>query len=245
VPGPRETAGYYPVYLDLRGRRVVVIGGGAVAEEKARGLLAAGARVRLIAAEATKGLADLAASGAITWERRSYRPGDLAGAWLAIAGGLDPAAAETVALEALRRGIFLNSVDDVPHSSFIAPAVVRRGDLSVAISTAGKAPALAVRLRERLERELGAEHARFLELAGTVRAPLAERHPDFAHRRELWYRLVDSDVLDLLRRGDEAAARGRFEEILGVAPSARRAHEEMEELAAPAVVAEAAGGRSR
>ncbi len=104
----------------------------------------------------------------------------------------------------------------MPHSSFIAAAVVRRGDLTVAISTGGKAPALAVRLRERLERELGAEHARFLELAGAVRAPLAARHPDFARRRELWYQLVDSDVLDLLRRGDEPAARRRFAEILGV-----------------------------
>jgi siroheme synthase-like protein len=228
---------YYPVYLDLRGRRTVVLGGGALAEEKARGLLAAGARVILVAAEATAGIAGLAAAGALAWERRAYRPGDLAGACLAIAAGLAAADAETVSLEARRRGIFLNSVDDVPHSSFIAAAVVRRGDLTVAISTGGKAPALAVRLRERLERELGPEHARFLELAGTVRAPLAERHPDFARRRELWYRLVDSDVLDLLRQGDEPAARRRFAEILGVeAPGS----------AAPAVVVEpafeAAGG---
>lgn len=207
---------YYPVYLDLRGRRTVVLGGGALAEEKARGLVAAGARVRLVAAEATDGLAGLAAEGTLVWERRRYRPGDLAGACLAIAAGLPPAEAETVSLEALRRGIFLNTVDDVPHSTFIAAAVVRRGDLAVAISTGGKAPALAVRLRERLERELGPEHARFLELAGAVRAPLVERHPDFAHRRELWYRLVDSDVLELLRQGDEAAARRRFAEILGV-----------------------------
>jgi siroheme synthase-like protein len=210
---------YYPVYLDLRGRRTVVLGGGAVAEEKARGLLAAGARVTLVAAEATAGLAQLAAAGALVWTRRGYRPGDLAGACLAIAAGLAADEAETASLEAARRGIFMNSVDDVPHSSFIAAAVVRRGDLAVAISTGGRAPALAVRLREKLERELGDEHARFLELAGAVRAPLAARHPDFAHRRELWYQLVDSDVLALLRRGDEEAARHRFAEILGVAPA--------------------------
>jgi len=216
---------YYPVYLDLRGRRTVVLGGGALAEEKARGLLAAGARVTLVAPEATDGLARLAAAGTLAWRRRRYRPGALAGACLAIAAGLAAADAETASLEALRRGIFLNSVDDVPNSSFIAAAVVRRGDLTVAISTGGKAPALAVRLRERLERELGAEHARFLELAGAVRAPLAAHHPDFARRRELWYRLVDSDVLDLLRQGDEEAARCRFAEILGVVPLEPTANE--------------------
>ena len=120
--------------------------------------------------------------------------------------------------EAQRRNVLLNTVDDPPRCGFIAPAVVRRGDLAVAISTNGKAPALAVRLRQRLEGELGEEYGRFLSLAGTVRAPLASLHPDFGERRELWYRLVDSDVLDLLRQGEEDAARARFEEILGVAP---------------------------
>jgi len=206
-----------------------------MAEEKARGLLAAGAAVTLVAPEATAGLAALAKEGALVWERRRYRPGDLAGACLAIAAGLDPVDAETVSLEALRRGIFLNSVDDVPHSSFIAAAVVRRGDLTVAISTGGKAPALAVRLRERLERELGPEHARFLELAGRVRPALAVRHPDFALRRELWYRLVDSDVFELLRQGDEAAARRRFAEILGVEPPADPLHDEADPAAAGVV----------
>ncbi len=211
---------YYPVFLDLRGRRAVVLGGGALAEDKARGLLAAGAAVTVVAVELTAGLAALAAAGALAWQARDYRPGDLAGAWLAIAAGLPPAAAAAAAREAAARGIFLNSVDDLANSSFIAAAVVRRGDLAVAISTSGKAPALAVRLRQRLERELGDEHARFLDLAGSVRAPLVARHPDFGERRELWYRLVDSDVLDLLRRGDEPSARRRFAEILGIEPAA-------------------------
>jgi siroheme synthase-like protein len=94
---------------------------------------------------------------------------------------------------------------------------VRRGDLTVTISTSGKAPALAVRLRQQLERQLGAHYARFLEIAGRLRAPLAERLPDSAARRELWYRLVDSDVLELLGRGDDAGARERVAEITGVA----------------------------
>jgi siroheme synthase-like protein len=219
MPAMAEAPLYYPVFLDLRGRRCVVVGGGAMAEQKARELGEAGARVLVVAARPGPGLEELERGGRLRLRRRPYRAGDLAGAFLAIAAGDDPAEREAVWREASRRGLPLNSVDDLPRCSFIAGAVARRGCLTVAISTAGRAPALAVRLRQWLERELGAEHARFLELAGGVRAALAERHPDLARRRELWYRLIDSGVLDLLRRGDETAARRRFAEILGVEPA--------------------------
>jgi siroheme synthase-like protein len=210
---------YYPAFLDLRDRRCVVVGGGAMAAEKARELCAAGARVTVVAAQPGGAIEEMERGGRLRLRRRPYRAGDLAGAFLAIAAGDDPGEREAVWREASRRGLPLNSVDDLPRCSFIAGAVVRRGGLTVAVSTAGRAPALAVRLRQWLEGELGGEHARFLELAGGVRAALAERHPELARRRELWYRLVDSDVLELLRRGDEAAARRRFGEILGVTPA--------------------------
>lgn len=187
----------YPVVLDLRGRSCLVIGTGPMAEEKVQGLLAAGAAVD---------------------HRTSYEETDLDGRVLVIVCGQPPEVAEAVWQEAKRRNVLINTVDDPPRCGFIAPAIVRRGDLAVAISTNGKAPALAVRLRQKLERELGEEYGRFLSLAGRVRAPLLAAKPGFGERRELWYRLVDSDVLDLLRRGDEDAARLRFAEILGVAP---------------------------
>ena len=187
----------YPVVLDLRGRSCLVIGEGPLAEEKVRGLLAAGAAVT---------------------HRTSYEESDLDEKVLVIVCGQPPEIAEAVWQEARRRNILINTVDDPPRCGFLAPAIVRRGDLAVAISTNGKAPALAVRLRQRLESELGEEYGRFLSLAGAVRAPLLASRPDFGERRELWYRLVDSDVLDLLRQGDEEAARSRFAEILGVAP---------------------------
>ena len=187
----------YPVVLDLRGRPCLVIGTGPLAEEKVHGLHAVGALVT---------------------HRAFYEESDLDGKVLAIVCGQPPEIAEAVWQEAQRRNILINTVDDPPRCGFIAPAIVRRGDLSIAISTSGKAPALAVRLRQRLESELGEEYGRFLSLAGNVRAPLLASRPDFGERRELWYRLVDSDVLDLLRQGDEDAARGRFSEILGVAP---------------------------
>lgn len=210
---------HYPVFLDLRERPCVVLGGCGMAEEKVKGLLAAGARVTVIAPALTAALQELAAEERIVHHAREYRPGDLEGAALAVSTDRTPEVAAAVWQEARDRNILLNTVDDVPHCNFIAPAIVRRGDLSIAISTGGKAPVLAVRLRQRLEQEVGEEHARFLALAGAAREPLARRQPDFATRRELWYRLVDSDVLDLLRQGDETAALGRFEEILGVRPA--------------------------
>lgn len=209
---------HYPVFLDLRGRRCTVIGDGHLAEEKVQGLLAAGAVVTVISPTLAPGLAAFAEEGCLLHRPRGYQPGDLEEAFLVISCGQVPEVAEAIWQEALDRNILINTVDDVPRCGFIAPSIVRRGDLSIAISTGGKAPALAVRLRQWLEAELGAEYGRFLTLAGSVRAALARRWPDFATRRELWYRLVDSDILDLLRKGKEEEAAGRFRDILGVEP---------------------------
>lgn len=206
--------GYYPVYLDLRNRLAVVVGGGEVAAEKVAGLRAAGARLRVIAPHLVPELAARAAGGDIEHLARSYRPGDLEGAFLVVAERLGASIQRAVFAEADRRGIAVNVQDDTPHCSFIAPAVVRRGDLVVAISTAGKAPVLAVRLRQQLEQLIGRHHERFIELAGRLRAAVSRRHADFETRRTLWYRLVDSDVLGLLEAGDEAAAESRARTIL-------------------------------
>lgn len=209
---------HYPVFLDLAGRPCFVIGGCGMAEEKVQGLLRSNARVTVIAPDLTPELNLLAAQGRVDWISRRYRRGDLRGAALVIVVAQAAGVTAGIWEETRGKNILVNTLDDVPHCDFIAPAIVRRGDLSVAISTGGKAPVMAVRLRQRLEQELGEEHARFLELAGTVRRPLAELLPDLAARRDLWYRLIDSDVLRLLREGDEPAALSRFEEILGVRP---------------------------
>jgi uroporphyrin-III C-methyltransferase/precorrin-2 dehydrogenase/sirohydrochlorin ferrochelatase len=209
---------YYPAFLDLADRLCVVVGGGPIAEGKVAPLVAAGARVTVIAPELTPGLAAQHRAGRFTHLGRSYRPGDLRGAFLVIGATDDPAANHAVHAEATGLGALVNVVDDPPHCGFILPAIMRRGDLTVAVSTSGDAPALAVRIRERLERELGDEYARFLELAGSIRVPLARAIPDLETRRRRWYRLVDSDVLALLRAGDETRARERIAEIMGIAP---------------------------
>jgi siroheme synthase-like protein len=109
----------------------------------------------------------------------------------------------------------VNVVDDTPRCNFIAPSILRNGDLTIAISTSGRAPALAVRLKERLQRELGPEYARFLDLAGELREPLAQHIPDFETRKELWYQLVDSEILEVLADGDEAKAREIISRVVG------------------------------
>ena len=209
---------FYPVFLDLRGRRAVVIGGGAVAEQKVRGLTAAGAHVTVVSPDLSPGLTDLAARGAIELRRRSYRGGDLAGAWLAIAASDDRAVNAAVWAEAERLGVPLNAVDDLEHCSFIAPAIHREGDITVAVSTGGKSPALAVRLRQRIARLVGRAEARLCELLGELRPELATRVPDAQARTALWYEIVDSDVIDFVRRGDVEGARGRIDELLGPHP---------------------------
>ena len=204
---------FYPAFLDLRGRRVVVVGGGAVAEQKVGGLLAAGARVTVVSPETTSGLADLAARGSVELRRRPYRAGDLSGVWLAIAATDDRAANATVWAEAEQQGVLLNAVDDLDHCNFIAPAIHREGDITVAVSTAGKSPALAVRLRDRIGRLIGRAEARLCELLGELRPELAERVPDASARTALWYRVVDSDVIEFVRRGDTEGARRRVREL--------------------------------
>lgn len=210
---------YYPVYLNLRGRRCVVIGGGSVAEGKARSLLEAEAQVVVVSPRLTPALKRLAGENRLTHVPRGYRSGDLAGAFLAISAANDRAVNEQVWQEAVEREILINVVDDPPHCTFIAPSIVRRGDLTIAISTGGRAPALAARLRQQLERSIGYEYARFLELVGAMRTPFAARYPDFEQRRALWYQLVDSDVFDLLRQGNEPGARRRIAEIMSIAPA--------------------------
>ena len=131
---------YYPAYLDLAGRRAVVIGGGDVAERKIAQLLASGADVTLVSPGATQEVARLAADGAVRWIRRAYAPGDLAGAWIAVAATDDEAVNRAVHAEAERERTLLNVVDRTELCGFIAPSIVERGPVTFAISTAGASP---------------------------------------------------------------------------------------------------------
>ena len=198
----------YPIFLsDLRSRRCVVIGGNDEAERKVDGLLAANAGVTVISETVTDTLADWADQQRITWLPRACEPGDLQGAWLAIATVRDNALAARLKEEAERGGVLLNVADDVPHSNFVSGAVMRRGPLAIAVSTSGRSPALAARLRSQLEQTFGPEYAHLLDLLGDLRQPLTARQPDFDARKKLWQKLLDSDLLELLRQGRHEQAR--------------------------------------
>ena len=215
----------YPIFLvGLARRRCVVIGGRSEALRKVEGLIGCDAAVTVIAAELVPGIRDLVRAGRIEWIAREYRSGDLDGAFLVIAAQQDPATNARIFEEAEAADRLLNVMDDVEHCNFIAGSLVRRGDLAIAISTSGAAPSLAVRLRERLERELGFEYELFLRWMRELRVPLMQRYPDFEERRRIWYRLVDSDVLDLLRAGQSQLARRKIEQLIATSEEAPCAH---------------------
>jgi siroheme synthase-like protein len=203
----------YPAILLLDGRLAVVIGGGQVAARKVRTLRDAGARVRLISESVTGRLRELADSGEIEVIERRYEEGDLQGAAVAVAATDDEEVNRGVYAEATAAGIPVNVVDNTALCSFIAPSIIRQGDLVIAISTGGAAPALAVRIRERLEREFGEEYARFLALTSELRETVTVPG-DQDERAKAWYRVVDSDVMDLVRAGDMEAARERAVALL-------------------------------
>lgn len=206
----------YPIFLnDLHRRHCLVIGGGHEAQRKVAGLLECDANVTLISATATEQLQTWAEEKRITWLQRGYRPGDLKGAFLVICQGDDPEINAQVWQEGEAEGALVNVMDDVPHCNFVAGSVVRQGPLVVAISSSGAAPTLSVRLRQRLQQELGPEYAELLEMMQARRQSMAAHIPSFAERRRRWYELVDSDVLDLLRAGRRDLAREQMDEILG------------------------------
>ncbi|MBI4202854.1 MAG: bifunctional precorrin-2 dehydrogenase/sirohydrochlorin ferrochelatase [Chloroflexi bacterium] len=198
---------YYPVYLDLRGRPCVVIGGGTEGERKTQGLLEAGATVTLIASTATIALQDLATRELIEWVRRDYQSGDLEGAWLAICENENPRIYQAVAKEADKRGVLLNVVDTTNLCSFIAPAIVRRGDITFAISTSGLSPALARRLREELDASPVMRWAEAASLFGDVRHEI--RKKGLRPHADRWQECMTEELVELYLSGrqDEAKAK--------------------------------------
>lgn len=206
----------YPILLNnLRGRRCVVIGGGHEARRKTEELVDCEADVVVITPDAAPWLDALHAAGAVRWTARPYQRGDLRDAFLAIVTETNPAATAPIWEEAQEEKVLLNAMDDVPHCTFVAGSVVRRGPLVITISTSGCAPALSVRLRQQLEAEFGPAYGVFLTWMRALRTPMAAHFPDFEERRARWYALVDSDVLALLRQEAYDTARLRVAEIAG------------------------------
>ncbi len=158
-----------PIFVKLRDRLVVVVGGGAIAAGKMESLFAAEARVCVVAPQVTPAIVQWIDQGRVEWKAKAFAPADLDGAYLVIAATSVPGVNEAVFSEADARGILCNAVDDIEHCHFYYGSVVQRGDLQIAISTNGKSPALAQRLRLQLEKQFGPEYELWLEWLGAAR----------------------------------------------------------------------------
>ena len=206
---------YYPAFVDIEAQPCLVVGGGAIAEEKAGSLLECGGVVTVISPDLTDGLRDHADRGALRWLARTYESGDVRGFRLVISATDSAEVNERVYREAEAEGIMVNVVDVPALCRYIVPSIVRQGDLCIAISTGGKSPALAKKIRGQLEGAYGPEYADLLDLLGAYRPRMKAAYPDETETRaRLWTSLVDSDLLDLLRAGRAEEARDKVESCI-------------------------------
>jgi precorrin-2 dehydrogenase / sirohydrochlorin ferrochelatase len=180
----------FPAFLKLAGRRCVVVGAGAVAEEKIESLLRAGAKIKVVAPEATARVRAWARAKKVSWQAREFRAADLAGAFLVVAATSSPKVHARIFQQSRRLGVLCNAVDDPVHCDFYYGAVVRRGELQIAISTGGQSPALAQRLRKKLEKQIGAEYERFVTTLGAARKRLFAKSISPARRKALLHALA-------------------------------------------------------
>ena len=202
----------YPVMLEVGGRRCVVVGDDAVREGKVEGLLAAGATDVLVVAEGpTAQLDELEHVEGVTIERRAWTADDLNGAFLVVGASREPGERAAIAREARCRRALVNVVDDIPNCDFAAPSVVRRGELLLAIGTGGASPALARKVRERLETGYGPEWAEVLTVLREVREATMSSLPSFRERAERWRAALDPDeAAELVREGRAEELRTRL-----------------------------------
>ena len=206
----------YPVLLELAGRRAVVIGEFAVEAGKVEGLLAAGAEVAVVAKGPLAALDRLDGDPRVVVHRRGYGgPGYLAGAVVCVASAAEPAVRDAIAADARAAGVLVNVMDDVPNCDFAAPAIVRRGDLVVAVGTGGRAPALASRLRAELGERFGPEWSELVDVVGRVRSATLPLLPDFEDRSRRWRAALDLDELEhLIGSGQRDLAAARLHDRL-------------------------------
>lgn len=192
----------YPINVDLRGRACLIIGGGSVAERKADRLLEEKAIVTVIAPMATKAIADRAASGHLTWKVRSYTEGDEKPFFLIICATDDEAVSRMASRAAEKSGKLIN-VCDVPHlCNFTVPAVVRQGDLQIALSTNGKGPALSRWLRQDLERRFDERYGRWLDEVARIRSAARTALATPKERQAFWREALTDDIMALVEKND-------------------------------------------
>lgn len=206
---------YYPVCLDISNRKCVVVGGGDVAERKVLHLLECGAAVDVVGMTLTDALKTMAGSGRIGWIEAPYEDRFLEGAFLAIGATDRTEVNRRVYEDARKRGILVNVVDVPACCDFIVPSVVRRGDLTVAVSTGGRSPALAKKIREDLETRYGPEYSDFLRIMGKIREKIVGSGQGSESNRRVFEEILRSPLLECIREGRWDDARKLVREYAG------------------------------
>jgi precorrin-2 dehydrogenase/sirohydrochlorin ferrochelatase len=194
----------FPIFLKLEGRRCLVVGAGSVAEGKIRGLLQAGAAVEVVAPWSVPQIREWFQQGVLSWKPRVFEPRDLDQVSIVVAATPSREVNTQIFQEARLRNVLCNSVDDPENCDFYYPAVVHRGDLQIAISTGGRSPALAQRLRQELEQQFGPEYEAWLQELGAARDQMFSANMDVKARRKLLHELASREAFNnrhLVRRG--------------------------------------------
>jgi precorrin-2 dehydrogenase/sirohydrochlorin ferrochelatase len=204
---------YYPIMLDLQGKRAVVIGGGQVAQRKIETLLRYEAEVCVVAHELSFDLKSQVASGKVKWIAEEYDQDGLDGAFLVIAATDDAALNRRVSGDAKRKGILINAVDQPADCTFIVPSILERGDLLIAISTSGQSPMLAKKIRRTLETQFGKEYALFLRLMGRLRKEILAQGFSQDENRRIFHDLVESPILEAIGQERWDAVASMIKEI--------------------------------
>lgn len=201
----------FPVFLNLEGKACLVVGGGLVALRKIESLLECGAAVSLVSPVIEDGILELVEAGALAWRQGAVEVQDLDDKFMVFIATNNQEINQQVVDWCRERRVLVNAVDDPPNCDFYVPAVVRRNSLQLAISTEGKSPLYARRLREQLEQEIGPEYGEFVDMLGELREKVKAAVPDIKQRKIIFEKLVDSDILDLLKSGDRVKVEERVE----------------------------------
>lgn len=197
----KECEQVYPANLRLKGKLCAVVGGGQVALRKVRGLLSAGASVKVIAPQVTDELAELAAAQKINWQQSVYKSGMIKDCRLVVCAADVPEVNRQVSEEAKKQGIWVNAPGEPSLSDFWVPAVIRRGNLTLTVSTTGMSPALSKALREKIERKFPKNFGAWLETAAGIRQEMKNRLPDSRAREFFWRTVMTDSMLKLIAEG--------------------------------------------
>jgi len=204
----------FPIYLSLSQKECLVVGGGQVAERKIADLLECEANINVISPTAGDLIRLWSNQGLISWQAREVEESDLDNIFMVFVATNNMHTNRMVVKWCRERGILVNAVDDPPNCDFYVPAVVRRNSLVVAISTEGKSPMLARKLREQLEQLIGEEYGEFVDLLGEQREYIKQAVTDIEERKKVFKALVDSDILDLLKAGERERVKERMEQCM-------------------------------